>query len=75
MHSSRIVRIAGDLVKEYQDLKVFELIDRAIHLAVHKSEMTDPQYAQRLKELRDAAHVVTNSTRFRLYPDDLQRFV
>jgi hypothetical protein len=72
MHASRLVRVARDILNEYENLKLITLLREAATFAQQRPSMNDSGYATGARQFRERANSVISASRFRMYPIELR---
>lgn len=75
MLANRLIRIAEDIQREYDNFALPQLLLEAVAHAASRPNLTAQQYQNRSKELKDKAQRIIANTIFRTYPLDLLRLI
>ena len=72
MLASRLIRLASDIVNEYERLQVSQLLSKATSVSARRGEVNDQQYRTSAREIRvDAVNLINNSN-VQYYPDEMR---
>jgi hypothetical protein len=68
-------RARKDILTEYSEFRIMELLNEAANLATQRANLTPAQYIQRAQQIRERAATIINQTKIERYPDDLRNIV
>jgi hypothetical protein len=71
MQASRIIRVAADLLKDYERFKIPDFLAEAINIANVRGDIN--QYRPRSAKLKFQADEIIGKTIIRSYPEELRR--
>ena len=76
MLAERLSRIVNDILKEYDNLRVTELLSDAAALAGGRANIQNAEYSQLAQEIRARALAIQEQSRIRnLYSNELRDFI
>jgi hypothetical protein len=75
MLAGRLIRAAKDILSEYARFNVGERLPAALNLATRRAQMSDQEYINQARQLREWAQSVIDQTKIEKYPFDLLTFL
>jgi hypothetical protein len=75
MLAGRLIRAAKDILSEYSRFTINEKLSEASNLSGRRAQMTDQDYINQARQLRQWAQSVIDQTKIEKYPSDLLAFL
>jgi light-regulated signal transduction histidine kinase (bacteriophytochrome) len=75
MLTGRLVRAVRDILAEYSEFNIMDLLTEASNLSTQRAALQPPQYTQRAQQIRARAESIITRTKIENYPADLRKFV
>jgi len=75
MQASRLIRMARDMLADYEKLGVAQLLQEAAHLSAQRPSLNDAQYTSQAHKLRERAVGIIADTRLAHYPAELREIL
>jgi hypothetical protein len=75
MLAGRLVRAASDILNEYSEFKLVELLNEASTLAEQRGQLLVGVYIEKARSIRQRAESIMHQTKIERYPNDLREFL
>lgn len=75
MLANRMIRIAEDIRREFQQFNIPGLLNEAVQVAANRPGLNQPDYNNRTTNLKKQAQKIISDTVFRTYPLDLLNLI